>query len=55
VFLDVASTDYAANFIEQLFFDDITAGCGNRNFCPNNTVTHDQVAVFLVRKFGLLF
>ncbi len=49
VFLDVAATDFAASFIEQLFFDGITAGCGNNNYCPNDQVTRAQMAVFLLR------
>jgi len=49
VFLDVGAGDFAASFIEQLFLDGITAGCGNNNYCPNATVTRDQMAVFLLR------
>lgn len=49
VFLDVAATDFAAAFIEQLSLDGITSGCGNNNYCPNDTVTRDQKAVFLLR------
>ncbi len=53
VFLDVSVDDFAANYIEQLFQDGITAGCGNNNYCPDATVTRDQMAVFLLRaKFG---
>jgi len=53
VFLDVGAGDFAAAFIEQLFQDGITAGCGNNNYCPNATVTRDQMAVFLLRaKYG---
>ena len=53
VFLDVAATDFAAGFIEQLLSDGITAGCGNNNFCPDDPVTRAQMAVFLLRaKFG---
>ena len=53
VFLDVGAGDFAANFIEQLASDGITAGCGNGNYCPNATVTRDQMAVFLLRaKYG---
>jgi len=48
-FLDVGAGDFAAGFIEQLFLDGITAGCGNNNYCPNDTVTRDQMAVFLLR------
>ena len=49
VFLDVAAGDFAAAWIEQLFADGITAGCGNNNYCPNAEVTRDQMAVFLLR------
>ena len=53
VFLDVGANDFAASFIEQLFNDGITAGCGNMNYCPDRTVTRDQMAVFLLRaKYG---
>ena len=53
VFLDIAAGDFAASFIEQLAADGITAGCGNNNYCPDATVTRDQMAVFLLRaKYG---
>jgi hypothetical protein len=53
VFLDVAATDFGASFIEQLFADGITGGCGGGNYCPGNSVTRDQMAVFLLRaKYG---
>ena len=49
VFLDVGATDFAASFIEQLFLDGITSGCGNNRFCPADPVTRAQMAVFLLR------
>jgi len=53
VFLDVGTDDFAASFIEQLAADDVTAGCGNNKYCPDATVTRDQMAVFLLRaKYG---
>ncbi|NND36345.1 MAG: S-layer homology domain-containing protein, partial [Gammaproteobacteria bacterium] len=53
VFLDVGAGDFAANFIEQLAADGITAGCGGGNYCPDASVTRDQMAVFLLRsKYG---
>jgi photosystem II stability/assembly factor-like uncharacterized protein len=53
VFGDVAAGDFAAAFIEQLFADGITGGCGGGNYCPTNSVTRAQMAVFLLRaKFG---
>jgi hypothetical protein len=52
-FLDVPATAFAASFIEQLFRDGITSGCGGDNYCPSNTVTRAQMAVFLLRaKYG---
>ena len=56
VFEDVGAGDFAANFIEQLYADGITAGCGNGNYCPGATVTRSQMAVFLLRaKYGAAF
>jgi hypothetical protein len=56
LFLDVAAGDFAASFIEQLYADGITSGCGNNNYCPDNEVTRDQMAVFLLRaKYGAAY
>lgn len=53
IFGDVGAGDFAASYIEQLFRDGITAGCGGGNYCPNVQVTRDQMAVFLLRaKYG---
>ncbi len=49
VFTDVSANDYAADFIEQLYADGITGGCGNDNYCPGSVVTRAQMAVFLER------
>lgn len=49
VFVDVPADHWAAAWIEQLFNDGITGGCGNLNFCPKAVVTRDQMAVFLLR------
>jgi len=49
LFLDVAAGSFAASFIEQLFLDGITVGCGNDNYCPDTEVTRGQMAVFLLR------
>lgn len=49
VFADVAAGDFAAAFIEQLFAEGITTGCGGGNFCPNDSVTRAQMATFIVR------
>jgi hypothetical protein len=53
VFNDVGVSDFAASFIEQLYADGITSGCGNNNYCPDAEVTRAQMAVFLLRaKYG---
>jgi hypothetical protein len=53
VFLDVGANDFGAAFIEQLFADGITGGCGGNNYCPLDNITRAQMAVFLLRaKFG---
>ena len=49
VFDDVGAADFAAAFIEQLYADGITAGCGGGNYCPRENVTRAQMAVFLLR------
>ncbi len=45
---------FAVDWIEQLFNDSITGGCGVGIYCPNNPVTRGQMAVFLTKTFGLL-
>ena len=53
VFGDVDLSHWAVNWIEQLAAEGITAGCGGGDYCPDAEVTRDQMAVFLVRTFGL--
>jgi len=53
LFDDVHVGDFAADFIEQLANEGITAGCGGGDFCPGGAVTRAQLAVFLVRTFNL--
>lgn len=43
---------WAEDWIEQLALEGITSGCGNGNFCPDQAVTRDQMAVFLVATFN---
>ena len=54
-FDDVAVNYWAWNYIERLYQAKITGGCGTnpRRYCPEGTVTRDQMAVFLLRgKYG---
>jgi hypothetical protein len=53
VFADVPPGSFADGWIEQLADEAITGGCGGGNYCPDDPVTRAQMAVFLVRTFGL--
>jgi hypothetical protein len=52
-FNDVPVTHWAAAWIKQLAADGITTSCGGGNYCPEDSVTRAQMAVFLVRTFSL--
>ncbi len=54
VFPDVTCPSQFADWIEQLHAEGITAGCGGGDYCPNSPNTRGQMAVFLVKTFGLL-
>jgi hypothetical protein len=50
VFTDVPCTGGPFDpWIEELAALQITGGCGGGNYCPNNTVTRQQMAVFLLK------
>ena len=53
-FPDVACPSQFADWIEELFTEGITGGCGGGNYCPDNPNTRGQMAVFLTKTFGLL-
>jgi hypothetical protein len=53
LFPDVACPSQFADWIEQLFHESITGGCGGGNYCPTSPNTRGQMAVFLVKTFGL--
>jgi hypothetical protein len=50
-FADVPSAYWSWGFIERLYNAGITAGCGTNPliYCPNNTVTRAEMALFLLR------
>ena len=52
-FYDVPCPFQYADWIEQLVAEGITAGCGYQFYCPENPITRGQMAVFLVKTFGL--
>jgi O-glycosyl hydrolase len=55
IFSDVPVSYWAADWIEQLYNEGITTGCGTGplRYCPENSVTRAQMAVFMMRTFGL--
>ena len=54
IFEDVACPgNLFADWIEQLAAEQVTGGCGVGIYCPNGPNTHGQMAVLLVKTFGL--
>ncbi|HEX4440073.1 MAG TPA: S-layer homology domain-containing protein [Thermoanaerobaculia bacterium] len=49
VFADVPCSSNFAPWIEAMAAEGITGGCGGGNFCPQNPVRRDQMAVFLLK------
>jgi bacillolysin len=49
IFSDVTPNSFFEPWIEQLAAEGITAGCGGDKFCPNDSVTRAQMAIFLLR------
>jgi hypothetical protein len=54
VFDDVPCGSPFAPWVNELVSRGVTAGCGGSNYCPASPVARQQMAVFLVKTFGLL-
>ncbi len=52
-FDDVPCSHQFAPWIYELAARAITGGCGGNSYCPGNIVNRQQMAVFLVKTFGL--
>ena len=54
-FADVPISYWAADWIEELYRQNITTGCSANplKFCPDGTVSRAEMAAFLVRSFDL--
>ncbi len=52
-FTDVACPSLFADWIEQLFLENVTSGCGSLLYCPSNPNTRGQMATFLVKALRL--
>ena len=48
-FPDVPASNPFAPWIEELARRGVTSGCGGGNYCPDNSVTREQMAVFLIK------
>ena len=53
VFPDVACPGTFTNWIEELYHENIAAGCGGGNYCPTNPNNRGQMAVFITKTFNL--
>ncbi|HEX4439485.1 MAG TPA: IPT/TIG domain-containing protein [Thermoanaerobaculia bacterium] len=51
VFSDVPCPSLFADWIEQLVTENVTAGCGGGDYCPDAPNTRGQMAVFLTKTF----
>jgi hypothetical protein len=49
IFADVLCPSPFADWIEAMFAEGITGGCGGGNFCPLDAVRRDQMAPFLLK------
>lgn len=52
-FVDVPTTSPIFKFVEALKASGITTGCDATHFCPNDSLTRGQMAVFLASALGL--
>jgi hypothetical protein len=52
IFADVPCVSIYARWINELSNRGITSGCGGGNYCPTDSVTREQMAVFLLTTQG---
>jgi hypothetical protein len=48
-FGDVPTSDPFYLYVEEVFHNEVTAGCGGNSYCPTRAVTRSQMAVFLLK------
>ncbi len=48
-FNDVTSASTFESYIQAIYNNGITVGCGNGDYCPSEDVTRDQMASFIIR------
>lgn len=52
-FSDVPGDAWYAPYVEAIRIAGVTTGCGPERFCPDEPVTREQMALFIVRAFDL--
>ena len=52
IFADVPNGSFACYWINNLWGNNITSGCGDNNYCPDASVTRAQMAVFILKTLG---
>jgi hypothetical protein len=52
-FSDVPTSSPACAWVEELARRGVVAGCGDGRFCAQQPVTRAEMAVFLIKAFGL--
>jgi hypothetical protein len=53
LFLDVQCPSLFADWVNELFFEGISVGCGSQKYCPADPVIRAQMAAFVARTFQL--
>jgi RHS repeat-associated protein len=53
-FADVPPSNPFYAYIEQMAVLGITLGCGGGNYCPQQEVSREQMAAFIIRSLGIL-
>jgi hypothetical protein len=55
-FADVPTSDIFYKFIETIFHNGVTGGCGGTSYCPTNPALRKQMAVFLLKaRYGAAY
>lgn len=53
VFGDVPAGHPYRGYIEKIYLEGVTSGCGDGNFCPDRAITRAEMAIFIVRAFNI--
>jgi hypothetical protein len=48
-FSDVPADHASFKYIQKMYEEGITTGCGGNNYCPDGSVNRAQMAVFIIR------